>query len=179
VKEVIASTSNEIVAKSIMCCEHANLAEENARLKSQLEKGILACAQGEKNLNDLLSNQKDQIGKEGLGFSTKSKKKNNKKKKPSPSSKAIIFVKEGELAKEKETNTVVGSEVTRDLPTHNDFAGKYNPSYVLMKSKDGHVYAKYVGTSYGDDYHWTIWVPKTLVTNKKGPIEKWVPKSKS
>jgi hypothetical protein len=179
VKEVIASTSNEIIAKSIICCEHANLVEENAKLKSQLEKGIMACAQGEKNLNDLLSNQKDQIGKEGLGFSTKSKKKNNKKKKSSPSSKAIIFVKEGELAKEKETNTIVGGEVTRDLPTHNDFAGKYNPSYVLMKSRDGHVYAKYVGSSYGDDYHWAIWVPKTLVTNKKGPIEKWVPKSKT
>jgi hypothetical protein len=68
VKEVIASTSNEIVSKSIICCEHANLVEENAKLKSQLEKGIIACAQGEKNLNDLLSNQKDQIGKEGLGL---------------------------------------------------------------------------------------------------------------
>ena len=181
-KEVIASTSNEILAQSIICCEHANLVEENAKLKSQLEKGIMTCAQGEKNLNDLLRNLKDQNGKKGLGFSTKSKKKNKKKKKkkkPSPSSKAIIFVKEGELAKEKETNTIVGGEVTRDLPTHNDFAGKYNPSYVLMKSRDGHVYAKYVGSSYGDDYHWAIWVPKTLVTNKKGPIEKWVPKSKT
>ena len=83
------------------------------------------------------------------------------------------------MTEEKEITTIVGSEVTRDLPTHNDFAGKYNPSYVLMKSRDGHVYAKYVGTSYGDDYHWAIWVPKTLVTNKKGPIQKWVPKSKT
>ena len=48
-----------------------------------------------------------------------------------------------------------------------------------MKSYDGSVYAKYVGTSYGDDYHWSIWVPKTLVANKRGPIEKWVPKSKN
>ena len=44
---------------------------------------------------------------------------------------------------------------------------------------DGSVYAKYVGTSYGDDYHWSIWVPKTLVANKRGPIEKWVPKDKN
>ena len=109
----------------------------------------------------------------------KPKKKNNKKKKSCSPLNPIIFVKEGEQVAEKETSTIVGSEVTKDPPTHNDFAGKYNPSYVLMKSRDGHVYAKYVGTSYGDDYHWTIWVPKTLVTNKKGPIEKWVPKSKT
>ena len=62
-------------------------------------------------------------------------------------------MKEGELAAEKEISTIVGSEVTKDPPTHNDFAGKYSPSYVLMKSRDEHVYAKYVGTSYGDDYH--------------------------
>src|SRR5664279_6253733 len=61
----------------------------------------------------------------------------------------------------------------------NDFAGKYNTSYVLMKARDCHVSAKYVSTSYGDDYHWSIWVPKTLVTNKRGPIKKWVPKSKA
>jgi hypothetical protein len=83
-------------------------------------------------------------------------------------------VKEGELASEddSETNTIVGGGTTRGTPIHNDFAGKYNPSYVLLKSYDGHVFAKYAGTSYGDDYHWDIWVPKTLVTNKRGPIQK-------
>ena len=48
-----------------------------------------------------------------------------------------------------------------------------------MKSKDGYVYAKYVGTTYGNDYHYAILVPKTLVTNKRGPIPKWVPKTKT
>ena len=99
-----------------------------------------------------------QKGKEGLGYVSnpkkKSKKKNNKKGK--------------KVAQVNEAGT-----------SHNNFAGKYNPSYVLMKSYDGSVYAKYVGTSYGDDYHWSIWVPKTLVANKRGPIEKWVPKSKN
>ena len=80
---------------------------------------------------------------------------------------------------EDEFDTIASSIVPRDTPTHNDFAGKYNPSYVLLKSYDGHVYAKYVGTSYGDDYHFAIWVPKTLVTNKKGPIQKWVPKTRT
>jgi chromosome segregation ATPase len=39
------------------CCEHIHLVEENAKLKEQLKKGLVTCIQGEKNLNDLLSNQ--------------------------------------------------------------------------------------------------------------------------
>ena len=122
----------------------------------------------------MVNSQRGRNGKEGLGFVAKSKKKNNKKKKVTSPSQNIIFVKEGEVIKEKEPNTIVGGETSRGSTTHNDFVRKYNPSYVLMKSRDGHVYAKYVGTSYGDDYHWTIWVPKTLVGNKRGPIQGWV-----
>ena len=54
--------------------------------------------QGEKNLNDLLSNQKEVVAKEGVGFTPKSKdkKKNNKKndktKRPPPLKQT--FVKE-------------------------------------------------------------------------------------
>ena len=50
------------------CCEHIPLIEENTMLKAQLEKGLVSCIQGEKNLNDLLSSQKEVIGKEGNGF---------------------------------------------------------------------------------------------------------------
>jgi hypothetical protein len=64
------------------------------------------------------------------------------------------------------------------MPNHNNFAGKYNPSYVLCRAQDGHVYAKFVGSS-NEYIAWSIWVPKTLVTNKKGPIEKWGPKVKT
>ena len=35
-----------------------SLQEENKKLKAQFEKGLVSCIQGEKNLNDLLSNQK-------------------------------------------------------------------------------------------------------------------------
>ena len=42
----------------------------------------------------------------------------------------------------------------------------------------GDVYAKYIGP-YDGYVAWSIWVPKTLVANKRGPIEKWVPKSKN
>ena len=148
-------------------CVKASLIEENFRLKAQLEKGLATCIQGEKNLNDLLSNQKRVVGKEGLGFSSSSMKANKKR---TPSTNDITFVKKRELANEElEFDYMIKSSVTSGTPTHNNFAGKYNPSYVLLKSNDGHVYARYVGTSYCDDYHHAIWVPKTLVTNKKGP----------
>ena len=60
-----------------LCCEHVHLVEENAKLKEQLEKGLVSCIQGEKNLNDLLRNQKEVVAKEGIGFAPKPK---NKKK---------------------------------------------------------------------------------------------------
>ena len=87
-----------------------------------------------------------------------------------PPSKVIKFVKEGEVAKDKQTNTIVSGDATRGNATHNDFVGKYNPSYVLMKSKDGILFAKYVGTSYGNDYHWTIWVPAKCWRSWRGLI---------
>jgi len=158
-------------------CVKASLIEENHRLKVQLEKGLVSCIQGEKNLNELLRNQKKVVGKQGLGFGSK---KTFEKKRSTPSTNAIVFVKEGELANEEdEFDALSKSVVSKNTSSHNNFAGKYNPSYVLLKSNDGHVFAKYVGTSYGSDYHKAIWVPKTLVTNKKGLIRTWVPKSKN
>src|SRR4051812_41138855 len=59
-----------------------------------------------------------------------------------------------------------------------NFAGKNNPSYILCKSYDGHVYARYVGTSYMHYYHCDIWVKKFLVKKKMGPIKKCIPKTK-
>src|SRR6266567_7194275 len=58
------------------CCD--KLREENAKLKEQLEKGLLTCVQGEKNLNELLNGQRDNADKRGLGFvpETHKKKKN-------------------------------------------------------------------------------------------------------
>jgi hypothetical protein len=157
----IQSSKTNVPSSSTTSCDHANVIEENARLKSELAK---ASSSQSKPLDDLLQMQKPHIGKEGLGYVAK-KKKNTNKKNTKP-------------AQAKET-TIASGDATRGNATHNDFAGKYNPSYVLMKSIDGCVFAKYVGTSYGDDYHYAIWVPKTLVTNKRGPISQWVPKTKT
>jgi hypothetical protein len=77
-----------------------------------------------------------------------------------------MFLRRRGLVKE-----VVGN-AKRAMPNHNNFAGKYNPSYVLCRAYDGHVYSKFVGSP-NECIVWSIWVPKTLVTNKRGPIEKW------
>jgi hypothetical protein len=66
----------------------------------------------------------------------------------------------------------VGGKATRD-----DLVGIANPHYVLFCDYYGDVYAKYVVPN--DGYvAWSIWVPTTLVANKRGPIEKWGPKTK-
>src|SRR4051812_49039793 len=116
------------------CCEHVPLIEENARLKAQLEKGFVSCIQGEKNLNDLLSSQKEAIGKEGIGFgasSSKKKNKKNKKKKKKgkgpPPSKEGTFVKEGEKPQEKVVKAIEGGVAKRGDVIPNDFAGPTNP----------------------------------------------------
>ena len=96
------------------------------------------------NLNDLLGKQRDNVSKEGLGFPPKSKKKNKKKKtSPATRSKVIIFVKEGERAKEKGKAKVDETKPPRpdspvvktgvSGPSDNNFAGKYNLMYVLCR----------------------------------------------
>jgi hypothetical protein len=86
-------------------------------------------------------------------------------------------VQEGHKGNVNKNTNVTNVIASRSIPTHNNFVGKYNPSYVPCKHDDGHVYAKYVGPR--NEYafrEYAIWVPKTLVTNVKGPIVKWVPK---
>ena len=159
------------------CCEHVNLVEENTKLKEQLEKGLVSCIQGEKNLNDLLHNQKEVVAKEGIGFAPNSKKKKNDKTKRPPPLKQT-FVKEGVGAPMEKKNNVKGDDVKKGNATPSNKAGNFNPSYVLCHASDGHVYAKFVGSPY-EYIEWSIWVPKTLVTNIKGPITQWVPKTKN
>ena len=48
------SPSDTCASNSI---DYASILDENKKLKDQLEKGLLSCIQGEKNLNEILSNQ--------------------------------------------------------------------------------------------------------------------------
>ena len=87
------------------------------------------------------------------------------------------FGKEGEGPYKDKKNNVKGSDAKKGNATPPNNADDYNPSYVLCRASDGHVYAKFVGSSYAY-IEWYNWDPKTLVTNIKGPITKWVPKTK-
>ena len=137
-------------SSSSSSCDHANIIEENARLKDEIAKSSIP--QGKKNLDDLLNMQRSNNGKEGVGYVSKAKKK--KKAKP---------------AQEKK-NTIVGGDATSGKATHDDSAGIVNPHYVLFRDYYGDVYAKYVGP-YDGYIAWYIWVPKTLIANKKDPLK--------
>jgi hypothetical protein len=42
------------------------------------------------------------------------------------------------------------------------------------------IFARYVGPRDGYAYRWySIWVPKSLVANARGPITQWAPKPKN
>ena len=105
--------------------------------------------------------QKTRNGKEGLGYVAK-KKKNNKKKAKPAQAKSI---------------TIATGSVTRDTTTRNNSAGAKNPHYILFDDYYGVVYATYVGPNV-NFIDRSIWAPKTLVANVRGPIERWGPKSK-
>jgi hypothetical protein len=100
-----------VPSSSTSTCDHANVIEENARLKDKLAKSTIPI--GEKNLNDLLSKQKAFNGKMGIGFVSKKKKNNNKKKKAKPA--------------QAKKDPIMGGKAT-----HDDRAGIANPQYVLF-----------------------------------------------
>ena len=147
--------------------------EENRFLKAQINKGLMTCAQGQKNLNEILSQHSKVFAKGGLGLDpSTSKKKTSSQKCTTPLKKT--FVREGH----KEKGKVVSGKATRGMPTLNKTKEFMPPSYVLRKTKDGEVYAKFVGPRNAFRFY-AIRDPKTLLTNLRGPIAKWVPLTKS
>ena len=142
-------------------CDVANILEENVRLKKELAK--ISSSQGYMPSGDPLSKRWSSNKKEGLGYVPLAKKKKNKKNKAKP-------------AQVKKT-TIASSVATRGTTPRSDFAGNTNPNYILYVDYYGDVYAKYVGP-YDGSIAYSIWVPKTLVANQRGPIAKWVPKNK-
>jgi vacuolar-type H+-ATPase subunit D/Vma8 len=150
--ENIACASNSLIDQAI-------LVEEIEKLKVQLEK---------ERLDKVLAHQKVRPFRQGLGYVAKEAT-------PPKRTKVQDAPKVDGTVKKK----VVNGGATRGNPNHM-FAGKTNPSYVLCKGNQGDVYAKYVGPRNGYAYRgYSIWVPKSLVTNAKGPIAKWVPKQKT
>jgi hypothetical protein len=126
-----------------------------------------------KGIDDVLAQQKVRTPNQGLGYDSRKNKKN-----VTPPQK-INFVQEGHKVNVSGKKNVGVGKATRGNPNHH-FAGELNPYYVLCKGTNGNVYAKYVGPHNEYAYSlYSIWVPKVLVTNVRGPIAKWVPQSKN
>ena len=123
-------------------------------------KDELAKAKGKGPIDDILQMERPHNGKEGLSYVAK-KKKNKKKAKPAQAKKDVI----------------ASGSATRGTTTRNNSVGTNNPHHILYVDYYGDVYAKYVGSSV-DYIAYSIWVPKTLVANLRGPIKRWGPKPK-
>src|SRR3954467_8184173 len=113
-------------------------------------------------LDDLLSKQRSPNNKTGLGYASYANRKSDFKNKEMPAQ-----------AKNK---VFGGNKAPKGNVLKKDRTGLDDPNYELFNSY-GNVYARYIGP-YDGFIAYSIWVPKTLVTNMKGPIAKWVPKTK-
>jgi hypothetical protein len=77
----IQLTKNVVPSSSTPTCDHANVIEENTRLKDELAKSTIPI--GEKNLNDILSKQKAFNDKTGLVLSQRRRRRRTRKTRPS------------------------------------------------------------------------------------------------
>src|ERR1041385_3545220 len=88
--------------------DQASLIEENLALHAQIQKGLITCAQGEKNLNDVLSHHKEYTAKEVLGFDPSRSVKKVVTLSKGSTPKKVIFVREGHTDKGKKKVDEVG-----------------------------------------------------------------------
>jgi hypothetical protein len=159
--EVIGTINDPILVDDTTCASNSSFVQA-----SRVDKN-------KKGLDNVLTQQKTRTPKQGLGYNPR---KNRKDVIPP---KKVNFVQEGHKINENDKKGVGVGKVTKGNPNHH-FVREFNPSYMLCKGTNGNVYAKYVGPRNEYAYAlYSIWVPKMLVTNVKGPIAKWVPKSKT
>jgi hypothetical protein len=151
---------------------------ENNELRNTVDcltKALANCHRGENTYNKMWECQRFTLKHEGLGYIPK---KNtsvfiNKK---------TTFMKECGLYWSKCKNT---RHLDNDYTGSKIMHASINPSYVLVKSSKGDVYAKFVGKNRNhshisndgiDTKKKSIWVPKAMVTNLQEPKLVWVPK---
>ncbi|KAK1662048.1 hypothetical protein QYE76_050207 [Lolium multiflorum] len=84
----IRLASYDVPSSSTPSCDHANLVEENAKLKDELAKA--SSPQSKLSLDDLLSKQRSNNGKESIRFNAKAKKVNKKMAKPAQQKKKVV-----------------------------------------------------------------------------------------
>ncbi|KAK1680193.1 hypothetical protein QYE76_041041 [Lolium multiflorum] len=124
-----------------LACEQATTLEENVRLKKELAK--FTTTKSKMGLDDLLSKQRSNNQKYGLGYVPKPYKKNNyKKEKP---------------AQEKNKKVTNDGKAPKGKATSGDRTGPNN-HYALFVDYYGDVYANYVGPRNGYAYRgYSIW----------------------
>ncbi|KAK1627475.1 hypothetical protein QYE76_001790 [Lolium multiflorum] len=122
-------------------CEQASILEENVRLTKELAK--FTTAKNKMGLDDLLSKQRSNNQKFGLGYVSKShKKKNYNKEKP---------------AQDKNKKVTNNGKASKGKATSGDRTGP-NDHYALFVDYYGDVYANYVGPPNGYAYReYSIW----------------------
>ena len=154
---------------------------ENHELRNTVDHlvdALAKCHKGENVFNEMWKCQRFTLKHEGLGYIPK-------KNKSAFVDKKSTFVKESGLYCSKCKNT---GHLVKDCTGKKIVNVAMDPSYVLVKSSNGNVHAKFVGrnkvhakttmngTSHNGMKKRSIWVPKALVANLQGPKQIWVPK---
>jgi hypothetical protein len=151
---------------------------ENHELRNTMDcltKALASCHMGENTYNKMLERQRFTLKHEGLRYIPM-------KNKSAFINKKTTFMKECGLYCSKCKNT---GHLDKDCTSNKIMHAFIDPSYVLVKSSKGDVYAKYVSKNRNHAYisksdigtkKKSICVPKALVTNLQGPKQVWVPK---
>jgi hypothetical protein len=140
-----------------------------------LTKTLANCHRGENTYNKMWECQRLTLKHKGLGYIPK-------KNKSAFVNKKTTFMKECGLCCSKCKNI---RHLDKDCTGSKIMYASIDPSYMLVKSSKGDVYAKFVGKNRNHSHiskngiatkRKSIWVPKALVTNLQGPKQVWVSK---
>jgi hypothetical protein len=186
-KSIISTSCDDLLAmpcsSNVDSCTNDSpcdplLIAENHELRNTVDcltKALANCHRGENTYNKMWECQRFTLKHEGLGYILK-------KNKSAFIDKKTTFMKECGLYYSKCKNT---GHLDKDYTSSKIMHASINPSYVLVKSSKGDVYAKVVGKNRNHAYisnngigtkRKSIWVSMALVTNLQGPKQVWVPK---
>jgi hypothetical protein len=144
---------------------------ENHKLRNTMDcltKALANCHKGENTYNKMWECQRFTLKHEDLGYIPKKNKNTFIDKK-------TIFIKKCGLYCSKCKNI---EHLDKDCTSSKIVHTSIDPSYVLVKSSKGDVYAKFVGKNRNYAHisnngigtkRKSIWVPKALMTNLQGP----------
>ena len=129
---------------------------QNEKHVKLLENVLIKCNKGKKYLYEILGSQRINFNKGGIGHNPSKRKK-------------VEVCALGQLY----DNFIKGKSIhTNDHASHASYTSyaNFDVSYVLKKNCHGKFYAIFVGMNKkGTNIKKSIWVPKSLATNLKGP----------